>query len=240
MNSLRDALPAAIERPTTLIREQVAAYLRDAITSFQLKPGTLLVEREICAATGTSRATVREALRQLESEGMVVSEVGKGTVVASLTKDEARNIYQVRGVLEGLATRLFTNLASDAQVGRLADIVAAMGELTGDPARMLEAKTEFYDVLFDGAGNDELRRLWAATRRRATLVRASSLSIPGRPEQSLGEIRAIMDAITARDADLAAERSSVHIDLAATAILGAEDSFFAAASPHTVSPKSSS
>jgi len=218
-----------LERPSTLIRDQVAAYLRDAITSCELKPGSVLVEREICEVTGTSRATVREALRQLQSEGMVVSEVGRGTIVASLTQAEARQIYEVRGALEGLAARLFTTNASETQVEDLSASVERMSEWLDDPDRMLETKAAFYEILFLGAGNAELRRLWDSTRRRATLVRATSLSIPGRPPQSLSEIRAIMAAIRDREPDEAERRTAEHIQAAAAATLGADDSLFAGA-----------
>jgi GntR family transcriptional regulator, trigonelline degradation regulator len=231
MAGLKGMSPIALERPTVLIRDQVAAYLRDAITAFRLRPGTTLVEREICEATGTSRATVREALRQLESEGLVVADGGRGMAVASLTRAETRQIYEVRGVLEGLATRLFTATADDEHITALRGVVDEMSGMTDDPAAMLVKKSEFYEVLFAGAGNDELYRLWSSTRRRATLVRATSLSIPGRARTSLTEIQAIVDAIEAREPDRAAQLCVAHIEAAAEAILTAEDSHFAPPAP---------
>ncbi|MBK4348818.1 GntR family transcriptional regulator [Lacisediminihabitans changchengi] len=228
MTTFENVSPAAIERAPALIRDQVASYLRDAITSFSLRPGSLLVEREVCAATSTSRATVREAFRQLESEGIVVSEPGRGTFVATLTRDDARQIYEVRAVLEGLAVRLFTAYASADQIDELRRAAEAMRPMVDDPAAMLTQKTVFYDILFVGARNEELRRLWEGTRRRATLVRATSLSIPGRAATSFAEIEAIVEAIADRDATRAEQLCVAHIDSAAASIFGAEDSHFAA------------
>src|SRR4051794_39830596 len=104
----------AVARPPALIRDQVAAQIRNAITSQQLVPGQVLVERELCEATTASRATVREALRQLESEGLIVSTNGRGSAVATLSADAARQIYEVRSQLEGLAGRLFAERATEA------------------------------------------------------------------------------------------------------------------------------
>lgn len=229
MASLENTVPATIERAPTLIREQVATYLRDAITSFKLRPGSTLVEREICQATSTSRATVREALRQLESEGLVVSEQGKGSVVRTLTRTDMWEIYDVRAVLEGLACRRFAVNATDEQIEDLRAVVAAMVTSVDDPEAMLKQKTVFYDALFAGAGNAELRRLVAGIRQRATLVRATSLSIPGRAPKSLVEIQALTDALAARDGKRAEKLAIAHIESAAQAILNASDSHFAPA-----------
>src|SRR3954452_20357578 len=108
------------------VRERVADRIRDAIVGTHFQPGALLVERELCEATTASRASVREALRRLESEGLVVSEPGKGTRVARLSPDEALNIYEVRGVLEGLAGRLFAERATPEHLADLEQAVAAM------------------------------------------------------------------------------------------------------------------
>lgn len=217
---------AVIQRAPALIRDQVADYIRHQITSMKLPPGALLIEREICEATTASRATVREALRQLESEGLIVSELRKGTLVASLTRTEATNIYEIRAQLEGLACRLFARNADSAQLGDLVSAVDRLAQTVSDPAAMLEQKARFYEVLFEGAGNPELRRVLEVLRQRITLLRVNSLSVPGRPVISLREIEAIRDAIVARNGELAEELCKQHIGAAAAAVLAAPNAHF--------------
>src|ERR1700709_2082191 len=89
------------------IREQVASILRDAIVELRLPPGQLLVERQLCEMTSASRPSAREALRQLEAEGLVESQNGRGTVVSIASPELARNVYGVRAELEGFAAELF-------------------------------------------------------------------------------------------------------------------------------------
>lgn len=211
----------AVERAPALIRDQVAAQIRDAIVELRLAPGQLLIERELCETTTASRATVREALRQLESEGLVDSN-GRGTVVASLSTEDALQIYELRSALEGLAGRLFAERASSED---RATLLAAMGELervAGDTRAMLVAKTAFYDVLMQGAGNRELTRTLRGLTRRVTLMRAMSLSHEGRWKESLSEVRAICAAAVAGNADEAERLCREHIRHAAETVAKAD------------------
>ena len=200
------------------MRDQVAEYLRDAIFKLALAPGTPLIEREICQATTASRATVREAIRQLESEGLVRSAQGRGTIVAGLTTLEAQEIYEIRAQLEALAARLFVERASERLLGALQESVSALSEVADNPAEMTRLKTEFYDILFEGAGNGELQRISNGLRQRIMLAQASSLSVPGRSHDSLREIQEIVAAIARRDADAAERLTVAHIHSASHAI----------------------
>src|SRR5579885_3504051 len=95
------------------VREQVGARLRQAIVTGHFQPGARLIERELCTLLGVSRTSLREALRQLESDGLVVNIPHKGLVVATMTREEAEEIYQVRAAMEGLAGRLAALRATD-------------------------------------------------------------------------------------------------------------------------------
>lgn len=211
----------AVARPPALIREQVAEQIREAITEQRLVPGQVLVERELCEATTASRATVREALRQLESEGLVVSSSGRGTVVATLTPEVAQEIYEVRASLEGMAGRLFANRANDAERRELQRAALALEEAAEDPRQYLTSKRKFYAVLVDGARNSELNSILNLINRRVTMLRVISLSQPGRTEKSLAEIKAICEAAVTGDADLTESLCRQHVDNAAAAAIGA-------------------
>ena len=202
------------------IREQVAAILRDAIVNMELLPGQVLVERELCGMTSASRPSLREALRQLESEGLVESRNGRGTVVAAPSRERAQQLYEVRAELEGMAAELFTERAGDAERAALRTAFAAVAESAArDGDGMLAAKDELYRILIDGAGNPILSEMVAGLQRRVTQLRALTLTSPGRPAESLAEIRAIMDAIDAGDAAGARQAATFHVAQAARTAL---------------------
>ena len=209
----------AVDRPPALIRDQVAAQIREAITNLELMPGQVVSERELCEATTASRATVREALRQLQTEGLIVSTNGRGSAVAQLSADAARQVYEVRSQLEGLAGRLFAERADDGDRRALRLALISVEEAVGDNRLLVKAKTQFYDALIAGSRNVELKQLLEMLNRRVTAVRAVSLAKPGRPKESVDEVRAICDASVSGDAELAEKLCRQHVENAAAAAL---------------------
>jgi GntR family transcriptional regulator, trigonelline degradation regulator len=203
-----------VERTPAPVRAQVLDNLRQAITERQFAPGQRLIERELVELTGVSRTSVREALRELAAEGLVTAVPNKGTVVTSVSAEEARQLYEVRSALEGLAGRLFAQHASPAQRTALVKAMQRIERLAAKGAPILAAKDSFYDVLFEGGGNDALRSVVAGLHARVSLLRWLSLSVPGRPVESLAELRDIVDAVLANDADGAAQACSWHVEQA--------------------------
>lgn len=210
------------------IRKQVASILRDAIVDMRLKPGQLLVERQLCEMTGASRPSVREALRQLEAEGLVESQNGRGTFVTVVSPEVAADVYVVRTELEGLAAQLFAEHAGDADREAFRQAVAGLGEIIrgrnvgeGQASSILEAKNEVYDILFRGAGNPILHQMVGTLHRRVNQLRALTLSQPGRPAQSIAEIEEILDAVERRDGMAARAAASNHVRRAADTVFAA-------------------
>ena len=207
-----DPAPAVeVQRLAAPLRQQVVDALRRAIIEGRLAPGARLVERELTEMMQVSRTVIREALRQLESEGLIAIIPNKGPVVRALTQAEAKDLYQIRAVLEGLAARLFTEHASDGQLKRLAGAleVVVQAYASGDAQQVLETKNRFYEVLFEGAGSETLSSMLNTLHARIWRWRALGLSHPGRSKQrskeSIRNLRAMLAAIRKRDAD-AAER----------------------------------
>jgi DNA-binding GntR family transcriptional regulator len=211
-----------VERAPAPIRSRVLDNLRQAILERKLAPGQRLIERELVELTGVSRTSIREALRELAAEGLVTTIPNKGTVVATVTAEEARQLYQVRSALEGLAGRLFVENATSAQRRALANALRAVERAApkGSPA-MLAAKDKFYDVLFEGGGNEALRSMAGALHARVNLLRSMSLSVPGRSAESLAELAEIVAAVQAGDADAAAKACSHHVEAAGMAAFSA-------------------
>jgi DNA-binding GntR family transcriptional regulator len=212
-----------VERITSPIRMQVLENLRQAIREMRFQPGQRLIERELVELTGVSRTSVREALRELAAEGLVKTTSGKGMVVAGLSRDEARQLYELRSDLEALAGRLFVERATDQEIEKLRRAFGAFERActTGKVATMLAAKDRFYEVLFKGTHNDALRQVVATLQARVTYLRSLSLSQDGRPTESLNEVAAIVEAIGARDAKRAAEACSHHVERAGATSLQA-------------------
>lgn len=209
-----------IARESATLRLQVEEKLRKAIANGRFKAGERLVERELCALLGVGRTSVREALRQLEAEGLIVTIPHRGPAVASISVKEARQLYEVRALLEGFAGRGCATHATPEQIAGLERAVARLEvAATEGGAALIEAKTDFYDRLLESCGNDVVRQILTGLHNRITLLRRTSMQHPGRLPRSLAEIREICERIAARDAD-GAERACIeHIRNAAEVAL---------------------
>jgi DNA-binding GntR family transcriptional regulator len=214
-----------VEALAAPVRQQVARALRAAIMSGRFTPGQRLIERDLCELLGVSRPPLREALRELESEGLIANVPNRGPEVARLNKQDAADIYQVRGVLEALAAKLFATSATETQIAALEkalDAVAAAYR-SGDVEENLAAKTLFYDILLQGSGNRMIESVLRNMNARINLLRRLSLSLPRRLPESLREIKALVKAIKARDADAAFACCLIHVERAAEAALASLD-----------------
>jgi DNA-binding GntR family transcriptional regulator len=219
------AVLSAIDKSAAPLRRQVLDELRQSIIAGRLAPGARLVERELTTMMGVSRTVVREALRQLESEGLISIIPNKGPVVRELTLEEAKDIYSIRAVLEGLAARRFVENASDNQIEKLQQALDATAEAYqgNDPALIMEAKNRFYDVLFEGAGSETLSSLISMVHGRIWRWRALGLSHPHRSTERSNEsvtgLSAVLDGIRQRDASLAERRMRDEVTRAASEVM---------------------
>ena len=215
-------LSLGVQRVAAPLREQVLDLLRQAIVEHRLKPGQRLIERELVEQIGVSRTTIREVLRQLAAEGLVATIPQRGAVVAVPTAEEAAELYEVRAALESLAARPFVEPASESQVTPLRAAIEEVARVmsVGDAAdtlAMIQSKDLFYDVLLKGSGNREIHSILSGLTARVSVLRATSMARPGRAQQSLAELEAIVVAIENGDADGAADACAHHVEMAARA-----------------------
>lgn len=213
-----------LDRAAAPLREQACEALRHAIVRLELPPGSRLRERELIERLGVSRTTVREALRELESEGLVTIIPQRGAVVATLSAREAADLYEARAAIEAIVVRRFVERAPDPAIAELRETVeefTALSERGGEIHQMLAAKDRFYDVLARGAGSPPLQQLLSTLQARVRQLRATSLSQNDRPKQSAQELRDLLEVIAARDAEAAERLCSVHVRAAANTGLGA-------------------
>jgi DNA-binding GntR family transcriptional regulator len=210
-----------VEKVAAPLRHGVTESIRYAIALGRFKGGERLPERALCEMTGVSRTLVREALRQLESEGLIKVLPHRGPVVATLSVAQAEGIYQVRCELEGLACQLFAERASEAQCAALSKAFAQLKRAfrQADTLARLNAKNRFYDCLIDGSGNEALGLSLRMLNARVMLLRATSLRAPGRSAESLAELAEMMDALIARDGKRARKAAVCHVRNAAQAAI---------------------
>jgi DNA-binding GntR family transcriptional regulator len=208
----------------TLIRQQVTDAIRDAIVQMRLMPGDRLVERELMEWSGVSRATVRESIRQLEADRLVKTSPQRGAEVCAPTPQEAAELYEIRAVLEGLAGRQCAEKATAAQVKTLRKAFETMRKAADGNYRgttMVQAKAQFYEALFAGAANGTIKDILTGLQARVTVLRSISMAQPGRLGDTVEEVRQIVEAVEAHDADAAARACEAHVRAAGAVALGA-------------------
>ena len=205
------------------LRNKIMKSLRRAIETGHLEPGTRLVEKDLCQQLNVSRTSLREALRQLQAEGILTDVYNRGLAVVSVSREDAENIYRIRGVLEPLIVEQFIENAPDAEVEELQAhserLKAAYRR--GSAEEIVSTKRDFYDLICQGARNpiafDLLNKLTLLTSplRRRSVVR------PERQEQSISEIGAIVAAIARRDKKDARKAAEEHVANSAQSALRA-------------------
>lgn len=205
-----------VATPATL-RKQVEDRLRQAIVTGYFKPGAHLSDRALCEMFQVSRALVREAIRQLEAEGLTETILHRGSFVRMMSASEAEQIYDVRGVLEALAAKDFARKAS---VARIAELKAVFRELqdaasSKTTVNVLNIKQRFYHVLLEGANNAYVSRMLNQILNSNALLRATSLSDPQRLPNTIREIGKLIVAIEKRDEQAAWDASLEHVRSAA-------------------------
>lgn len=184
--------------------------IMDAIDAGVYAPGARLLETDLAEAFGVSRTPVREALRRLESQGVVTHEARKGAVVASLDYNQLGELYAVREVMEGLAARLAARFASPAEVQLLRDMIDRDRRET-DPAKLAQANKRFHRQLHLASHNRVLSRTLDPVRRSLALLSGTTFTDKARPAQSNDEHERIVNAIAARDEDAADAAARAHI-----------------------------
>lgn len=221
MMARADTAGLYIARSQETLRTRVQDRIRASILDGVFQPGDKLIERELCELTGVSRPILREALVHLEARGLIERLPNKGFRVAQATVADVHEIYELRATLESVAAKLCAERASDALIEELLASVDALGGSFEDGSlnAIRTATARFYDLVFAGCGNCELKRALEGALDRVYYLRAHSMSHPGRREASMQEIRDLAEAIARRDSAEAERISIDHVAAAKHAVL---------------------
>jgi DNA-binding GntR family transcriptional regulator len=206
-------------------RAHALSALRQAILGGDLAPGQRLIEEELAADLSVTRASLRAALMELTAEGLVERVPNKGARVRVVTAEEAVAITECRMALEALCAVKAAQHITDGQISALLELGERLKNSVaeGDPLKYSEANQELHRMVRAISGQSVAVEL--LQRLNAQLVRHQfQLALrPGRPEQSLGEHLAIIDAITRRDPDAADKATRRHLSSVITALRAAGD-----------------
>ncbi len=187
------------------LREKILEALRDAIISGNISSGSRISEPELAERFGISRTPIREAFRQLASEGYLTIRPRKGAVVTAYNPKDISEFYAIKSILEGYAARLACNRLSDKDIDRLEQINAKLSELSaqGDVKLFFKTHNDFHDLFIKAADNEKLREMISTLVSRFQRLRLTSMSLPGRMDISMQEHKKIISAFRNRDCDQA-------------------------------------
>ena len=185
------------------LRGRVFRKLREDILSGVYEDQEELREITIGEEMGVSRTPVREALRQLELEGLVTIIPNKGAYVTSIKAKDVADIYHVRSMLEGLCARWATEHITDEQIGRLEEILV-LSEFhvqrgNGDTAQVSELYVKFHQVLYEASDSRILEHVLSDFHKYVQMARRLSVKKKERAEKSIAEHRDILEAIRNKD-----------------------------------------
>ncbi|HLA16885.1 MAG TPA: GntR family transcriptional regulator [Candidatus Limnocylindrales bacterium] len=211
-----------LQRPATLT-ETVARHIRDAIVRGEFAPGTALPEVRLADELGTSRGTVREALRTLEDQGLVDVMPHKGSFVSRVTKRKARELYELRGVLEAYAVRLAVE--ADAFDGQAGDVLREMlrdFEMTarrGDPMETIAAERALHRQIWSGSDNELLHELMKTLALQTRRLLLYNKVFRGSPDEEIATHRELVEAVLTGDPARAEDAVRDHIAQSAQRVL---------------------
>ncbi len=209
-------------------QEQAYSFLKEAILSGKLSGGTRVDMSRVAIQLGMSRMPVREALRQLHAEGLVTIRPHRGVVVTQLTPDDVLELFEMRAVLEGLATRLaIPNLDAEA-FDDLAHILERMERSPGNTSQWLRLHNEFHDCICRGSGRPRLSAQTALLRRAVEPYLRVHVGAYGREEVAGAEHGKLLEILRQRDPERAEWAMREHIERAAAFIVG----FLRSSGPH--------
>ena len=203
-----------ISHPPATLRDIVQKRMREAIIEGHFKLGERLIERPLCEQLGVSRTVIRETIRYLEAEGLVEILPGRGPIVALMSWDDARQIYEIRRLLETAAARDCAKRITDEHAAKLRHALKCLKQkyTSKTPGVLFRATTDFYSEIFKGAGHHVAWDIVKRLNGRISQLRMMTLSSTDRARPGPDHMQAICDAIVSGDARAAGKAVALHLN----------------------------
>lgn len=189
----------------------VYEIIRLKITQGEIRPGESLKENDLANEFGISRTPIREALKKLESRGLLSHEKNKGVVVTMLDSKAIAELFVMREVLEGTAAALAAKYATAEEISILKDMVLEDKSKLKDPVALSKSNKLFHRTLNQLARNHYLLEFFSLLNESMSLLGKTSLSDPSRAEKTLQQHQKIVDAIAKRDEEGARAAAIEHV-----------------------------
>lgn len=193
------------------LAEVACDEIRRAIREGRIATGVHLTETGLAASLGMSRTPVREAMRRLQSEGLLLNQPYRGALVMRLDVEDMRQMFAVRELLEPAAAAACAIRASSAEVQALREILAREARLLGNPVALIPLNRQFHDRILEAARNQFLSRAIAAVYSLIPLLGDSNLLDKPHAREAHLQHLAILEAIAKRDAKRAESLSRGHV-----------------------------
>jgi DNA-binding GntR family transcriptional regulator len=212
---------ASLQQPSTSLRSRIIHSLRRAIETGVLEPGARLVERDLCEQLQVSRTSLREALGELQAEGILTYSPTRRLSVSIISRTDAENAYRIRAAMEALVVEQFIEKASDPELAALVQDSKQLKNAyrSGDVEQMLVAKRVFYDRICSGAQNPMAFDIINRLILRTSGLRRRSLMRKQRQQESVKEIDILIEAIRRRDVKSAREAAMHNVAHSASSAL---------------------
>jgi DNA-binding GntR family transcriptional regulator len=204
------------EDPDISRAEHAYRRLLDGIRAGEFRPGQRLREIDLATRLKVSRTPVREAIRRLASEGLVELAPGRGVMIIELSRQQVRELYFLRGTLEGAAARLAAQHASESEIASFRQTLAEIARVEEDPMLVARLNRDFHRQIHDAAHNRYLARALSQLSDSLALLPGTTFQAAGRPKLAQAEHAAMVEAIERRDPDRAEALTRDHIERAST------------------------
>ena len=202
-----------LESDNSSLRIRVFNAIENAILNDEYKEGDSLNELKISGELGVSRTPVREAIMQLELEGLVKNIPNKGAVVVGVSEKDIEDIYEIRIRIEGLAARLCAEKITEEELKAL-EKIADLQEFylfKNDMEQIWKLDSDFHKIIYDASRSRPLIFMLTNFHNYIKRARCISVQVEGRAEKTVAEHRAILEAIRNKDGELAEKLTAEHI-----------------------------
>lgn len=188
------------------LRERILSAIRAAIVNGQIRQGTRIMEPELAERFGISRTPIREAIRQLESEGLISVIPRKGAIVAFISPQDVSNFYELKMILEGHAARLAAKNLTENDLTKMETVNRQIeaASVKKNPGRVLDLHNEFHEIFLRACGNDKLHAIVQSLDMQFQPYRLIP-AMPGRVKGSIRQHTEIIEAFRRKDAARAEE-----------------------------------
>ncbi|MBQ7954549.1 MAG: GntR family transcriptional regulator [Lachnospiraceae bacterium] len=203
------------------LRDVVFNTLRQAILTGELKPGERLMEIHLANRLGVSRTPIREAIRKLELEGLVIMIPRRGAEVAKITEKSLQDVLEVRRALDALSVELACERISEEELIQLKNACDEFEKATHtkDPKKIAKADVELHDIIVKATGNSRLVQMVNNLSEQMYRYRFEYIKDASKHQRLIDEHRVIYESIRNKDKTTASETAKLHIDNQETSVM---------------------